>query len=137
MSRERSQILAYTDGACSGNPGPAGLGVVLICGDRRKEISQYVGEATSNIAELSAVVAALSAITDRTRAVVVYTDSSYTIGVLTKNWKIKANVELITKTRALVATFTEIRFEWVRGHSGIPENERCDVLARAAITRAA
>ena len=130
-------IIAYTDGACSGNPGPAGIGVVLVCGDKRKEISAYIGEGTSNIAELSAVVAALEAIKDRTREVVVHTDSSYTIGVLSKGWKAKKNVELIAQTRALAAAFSNLRFQWVPGHSGVVENERCDELARAAVKRRA
>jgi len=130
-------IIAYTDGACSGNPGPAGVGVVLVCGDKRKEISAYIGEGTSNIAELMAVLHALEAIKDRARAVVVHTDSSYTIGVLSKGWKAKANVELIAKTRALAAAFADLKFQWVPGHSGVVENERCDELARAAVKRRA
>ncbi|MBA3499520.1 MAG: ribonuclease HI [Myxococcota bacterium] len=128
-------IIAYTDGACSGNPGPAGVGVVLVCGDKRKEISAYIGEGTNNIAELMAVAHALEAIKDRAREVVIYTDSSYAIGVLSKGWKAKANVELIAKMRALAAGFSNLRFQWVRGHSGIVENERCDELAREAVKR--
>ncbi len=130
-------IIAYTDGACSGNPGPAGVGVVLVCGDKRKEISAYIGEGTSNIAELMAVVHALEAIKDRAREVVVHTDSSYTIGVLAKGWKAKKNVELIAKTRALASAFENLKFQWVPGHSGVVENERCDELARAAVKRRA
>jgi ribonuclease HI len=132
-SRRRDAILAYTDGACSGNPGPAGIGVVLVCGDHRREISEYLGEATSNIAELSAVVRALSAIKDRTRDVLVYSDSQYTIGVLTQNWKARANKELIEQARALASAFSRLRLSWVPGHAGVAENERCDVLAKAAI----
>ena len=126
-------IIAYTDGACSGNPGPAGIGVVLVCGDKRREISTYLGEGTNNIAELTAILAALEAIKDRRRAITVVTDSSYAIGVLTKNWKLKANVELILKMRALIAEFAQLRFEWVKGHAGHVENERCDELARTAV----
>lgn len=130
-------IIAYTDGACSGNPGPAGIGVVLVCGDKRREISTYLGEGTNNIAELTAILAALEAIKDRRRAITVVTDSSYAIGVLTKNWKLKANVELILKMRALIAEFAQLRFEWVKGHAGHVENERCDELAREAVKRRA
>lgn len=126
-------IIAYTDGACSGNPGPAGIGVVLVCGERRREISTYLGEGTNNIAELTAILAALEAIKDRKREVCVVTDSSYAIGVLTKNWKLKANVELIVRMRVLIAEFAQLRFEWVKGHAGHAENERCDELARAAV----
>jgi len=137
MARKRPDaILAFTDGACSGNPGPAGIGVVLVCGNYRKEISEYIGEATSNIAEVSAVVRALSAIKDRERHVILHSDSEYTIGMLTKGWKIRANKRLIEQARALAAAFPSLRFEWVPGHAGIAENERCDVLARAAIQAA-
>lgn len=136
MSRERpTAILAYTDGACSGNPGPAGIGVVLVCGEHRKEISEYIGEATSNIAELSAVVRALASIKDRARYVILHSDSQYTIGALTQNWKIRANKKLVEQARSLAATFARLRFEWVPGHAGVPENERCDQLARAAIRK--
>jgi ribonuclease HI len=130
------RILAYTDGACSGNPGPAGIGIVLVCGDHRRELSEYIGEATSNIAELTAVVRALTAIRDRTRPIVVHSDSKYTIGLLSRNWNAKANKALVQQARALVATFSRLRFEWVPGHAGVVENERCDTLAREAIRRA-
>ena len=137
MTRRRPDaILAFTDGACSGNPGPAGIGIVLVCGSRRKEISEYIGEATSNVAELSAVVRALSTIKDRGRHVILHTDSEYAIGAFTRTWKIRANKQLIEQARALAATFTNLRFEWIPGHAGIAENERCDVLARAAIQAA-
>lgn len=134
--RRKDAVLVFTDGACSGNPGPAGIGVVLVSGDHRKEISEYIGEATSNIAELTAVVRALSAIRDRTRHVIVYSDSEYTIGTLTRDWKVRANKGLIDKARQLAATFARLRFEWVPGHAGVAENERCDELARAAIRAA-
>lgn len=134
--RRKDAVLVFTDGACSGNPGPAGIGVVLVCGEHRKEISEYIGEATSNIAELTAVVRALSAIHDRTRHVIVHSDSEYTIGTLTRDWKVRANKALIDQARELAATFARLRFEWVPGHAGVTENERCDELARAAIRAA-
>ena len=136
MRRRPDAILAFTDGACSGNPGPAGIGVVLVCGSHRKEISEYIGEATSNIAELSAVVRALSTIKDRGRHVILHSDSEYTIGALTQKWKIRANKQLVEQARELAATFAHLRFEWIPGHAGIAENERCDSLARAAIRAA-
>jgi len=126
----------FTDGACSGNPGPAGVGIVLVCGEHRKEISEYIGEATSNIAELSAIVTALGAIKDRARHVILRSDSEYAIGVLTKDWKVRANKLLVEEARELAATFPHLRFEWIPGHAGIKDNERCDDLARAAIQRA-
>jgi ribonuclease HI len=126
-------ILAFTDGACSGNPGPAGIGVVLVCGDRRKEISEYIGEATSNIAELSAIIRALDAIKDRSRHVIVHADSEYAIGALTERWKIRVNRDLVEQARALAGSFARLRFTWVPAHAGVADNERCDQLARAAI----
>jgi ribonuclease HI len=134
--RRPDAILVFTDGACSGNPGPAGIGIVLVCGSHRKEISEYIGEGTSNIAELTAVMRALSSIKARDRHVILHTDSEYAIGALTKLWKIRANKDLVEQARALAATFANLRFEWVPGHAGIAENERCDALARAAIQAA-
>jgi ribonuclease HI len=127
-------IIIYTDGACTGNPGPMGLGAVVIDGGKRLEISEFLGEGTNNIAELTAVLRALEAVSDRaSRPVRVHTDSQYAIGLLSKNWKAKANQELVERLRGLTKRFPGLRFEYVRGHSGIPENERCDELARQAI----
>jgi ribonuclease HI len=88
------------------------------------------------ILAFTAVVRALSAIKDRNRHVIVHSDSEYTIGVLTKRWKIRANKSLIEQARELAGAFPKLRFEWVPGHAGVAENERCDVLARAAIQAA-
>ena len=131
----KETIHAYTDGACSGNPGPAGIGVVLICGERRKEISEYLGQGTNNIAELFAAKRALESVRDRDRTVVLYSDSSYVLGLLGKGWKPKANRELVEELRALTTRFSDLRFVKVPGHAGVPENERADQLARDAITR--
>jgi ribonuclease HI len=129
-------IHVWTDGACEGNPGPAGLGVVIIDGSERRELSEYLGQGTNNIAELSAILRGLESIPDRQRPVVVYSDSQYSIGLLTKNWKAKANTELVDKLRGLTRQFTDLRFVKVAAHSGIPLNERVDELARNAISRA-
>jgi len=128
-------IHVWTDGACSYNPGPAGLGVVIIDGDQRRELSEYLGEGTNNIAELTAILRGLEEVPDRARPVVVYTDSQYSIDMLTKNYKAKKNGELIAKLRHLTKQFPELRFVKVLGHSGIPENERVDALATGAISR--
>jgi ribonuclease HI len=128
-------IHVWTDGACTGNPGPAGLGVVIVDGKQRKELSEYLGQGTNNIAELTAILRGLETVTDRSRPVVVYSDSQYSIGLLTQNWKAKANVELVEKLRAVCREFSDLRFVKVAGHSGIPLNERTDQLARDAITR--
>jgi ribonuclease HI len=126
-------LIAYTDGACTGNPGPAGLGVLLIDGDQRRELSKYLGHGTNNIAELSAVEEALLAAEDHGRALVIHTDSQYAIGVLTKGWKAKANQELIARIKVTLKPFVKLQLRYVKGHAGIPDNERVDELARAAV----
>ena len=126
----------WTDGACSGNPGPMGIGVVAIDGGKRRELGEYLGVGTNNIAELTAIDRALDlAGADLgKRPVRIYTDSAYSIGVLSKNWKAKANQELIARMRRRLAGLHDIEFVKVSGHAGVPENERCDELARDAIT---
>jgi ribonuclease HI len=126
----------YTDGASSGNPGPAGIGVVLQCGAQRKEISEYIGTATNNIAELLAIQKGLAAVKNKRLPVRVYTDSSYAFGVLTLNWKPKKNTELISAMRRSMAAFDDLKLVKVRGHCGVAENERADALATSAIRRA-
>jgi ribonuclease HI len=128
-------IQVWTDGACTGNPGPAGLGVVIIDGKHRVELSEYLGEGTNNIAELTAILRGLESVKDKRRPVVVYTDSAYSIGCITKPWKPKKNVELIDELRDIARSFSDLRFVKVAGHAGIPLNERVDQLAREAITR--
>ena len=128
-------IHVWTDGACTGNPGPAGLGVVIVDGKQRRELSEYLGQGTNNIAELTAILRGLEEVADKQRPVVVYSDSAYSIGLLTQNWKAKANVELVEKLRAVCSEFADLRFVKVAGHAGIPLNERTDQLARDAITR--
>src|SRR5262245_41886799 len=133
---EKEPIHAWTDGACTGNPGPMGIGVVLISGKHRKEISEYLGPVgTNNIAELTAILRALESIKDRRRPIVGYGDSSYAIGLLSMGWKAKANKELVEQIRQLLRMFSDVEFVKVAGHAGVPENERCDELAREAILR--
>lgn len=127
----------YTDGACTGNPGPMGLGVVILDlgtpgQPGRREISEYLGMGTNNIAELTAIHRGLEEL-PRDRPVVVYSDSAYAIGLLSQNWKAKANQELVARLRQLLRGFSSVRFVKVAGHAGVPENERCDELARTAI----
>jgi ribonuclease HI len=130
----KDAIIVYTDGACSGNPGPAGLGVVILDGGKRRELSEYLGTGTNNIAELMAIVRALEEV-PRDRTVVVHSDSSYSLGLLGKGWKAKANQELVERMRTLAKGFTDLRLVKVDGHSGVAENERADELARAAIIK--
>ena len=131
--RDDRTVHIYTDGASSGNPGPSGVGVVLKCGDQRKELSDYIGEATNNIAELLAIEKGLAAVRNRSRPVRVYTDSSYAYGVLCLSWKPKKNLELIARIRRTMTAFPDLRLVKVPGHSGVEENERADRLAVAAI----
>jgi ribonuclease HI len=129
-------IHVWTDGACSGNPGPAGLGVVVVGdGTGQREISEYLGEATNNIAELTAILRGLESISDRTRPVIVYSDSAYSIGLLSQSWKAKKNVELVRELREVCRQFSDLRFVKVLAHSGIALNERVDQLAVSAISR--
>ena len=123
----------YTDGASSGNPGPAGLGVVLRWRGRGREIRRYLGEATNNEAELAAVLAALEAVKRPDLPVRLHTDSEYVIGVLVGGHRVKANVELIRRIQAAMVRFTALEFVKVPAHAGVPDNERADALARAAI----
>ena len=127
------QIEVYTDGACSKNPGPCGYGLLIRHGDSYREVSQYLGHGTNNIAELTAIKVALEQIEDPSKPVRLYTDSSYSIGVLTKNWKAKANQALIAGIRSQIAKFEDLRLIKVKGHAGHPLNERADTLATSSI----
>ena len=127
-------LIVYTDGACTGNPGPMGIGVVVVDGKERRELSEYLGVGTNNIAELTAIERAL-AICPRDRTVLVHSDSAYALGLLGKNWKAKANQELVARLRKLAAEFKDVRWVKVAGHAGVPENERCDQLAREAVEK--
>lgn len=128
-------IHVWTDGACTGNPGPAGIGVVIVDGTDVREVSEFLGDGTNNIAELTAIERGLQLVTARDRPVAVYSDSSYAIGLLSQGWKAKANVELVARLRTLCRTFADLRFVKVAGHSGIPLNERTDELATSAVRR--
>ncbi len=125
--------LAYTDGACSGNPGPAGLGVVLVGpGGERLEGFEYLGQGTNNVAELTAIQRAAEWAPASVPAVV-HTDSQYAIGVLSKGWKAKANQELVARVKASLARRTQWQLVYVPGHAGVALNERADELAREAV----
>ncbi len=135
MKHQPGVIVAHTDGACSGNPGPAGSGVVLEYGPYRRELSLYLGRATNNIAELKAIEAALRAIRRRDVPVVVATDSTYAERVLRGEYRARANRELVARIRRLLDEFDDVTLMHVRGHAGHVENERADELARQAVAR--
>jgi ribonuclease HI len=130
-------IHVWTDGACTGNPGPMGIGVVVLADGGRVERGEFLGLGTNNIAELTAIERGLqladTLAPERDRPVRVYSDSAYSIGVISLNWKAKANQELVARLRKQTAGYRDLTFVKVAGHAGVPENERCDELARRAI----
>ena len=132
----KNTIRIFTDGASSGNPGPAGIGVLLRFGAHEKEISRFIGEATNNIAELKAIEAGLQAVKNTGLPVHVYTDSNYAYGVLTLGWKSKKNKEIIEAIKKTISKFKDLTFIKVKGHSGHEGNERADYLATEAIKNA-
>ncbi|NLJ16057.1 MAG: ribonuclease HI [Clostridiales bacterium] len=141
MSENRDFVEIFADGACSGNPGPGGYGVILRCRGKEKEI--YGGEVntTNNRMELSGVIAGLSAL-NRPCDVKITSDSKYVVDGITKGWAEKwqkNNWIKSDKKPALNSDLWEellhllkihnVRFNWIKGHAGHPENERCDRLA--------
>jgi ribonuclease HI len=130
----KDAIHVWTDGGASPNPGPSAIGAVIVDGDRKTELSEFIGDGTNQIAELTAMLRGLQEAPARDRTVIVYSDSAYAIGLLSQGWKAKANVELVAELRELCRTFSDLRFVKVLGHSGIPLNERTDELATAALS---
>ncbi|MFA6247186.1 MAG: ribonuclease HI [Mucilaginibacter sp.] len=133
-------IEIYTDGASSGNPGPGGYGVILRSGQHYKELSAGFRKTTNNRMELLAVITGLEAIKTPNQQVTIFSDSKYVIDSIEKRWvhgwvakgfKDKKNKDLWLRYLA-IAKAHQIKFVWVRGHNGHPENERCDQLAVAA-----
>ena len=126
-------VIAYTDGACLGNPGPAGLGYAISFPDGREvSAGEPLGEGTNNIAELTAILRVLELVDNPDARLLIHTDSSYSIGVLTQGWKAKANKELIARIRGAMSSFSKIELIKVKGHSGVELNELVDDLARRA-----
>lgn len=139
---ERQPITLYTDGACSGNPGPGGFGVILRCGSLEKTISEGYACTTNNRMELLAVITGLESIRWERADVTVWSDSSYVVDSVEKGWVFnweqknflkKANADLWRRFLAVYRRHN-VNFVWVRGHNGHPENERCDRMAVAAYT---
>ncbi|RWY50282.1 ribonuclease HI [Mucilaginibacter gilvus] len=133
-------IEIYTDGASSGNPGPGGYGVILRSGAHYKELSAGFRKTTNNRMELLAVISGLEAIKSPNQQVTIYSDSKYVIDSIEKRWLQgwvakgfagKKNKDLWLRYLT-ISKMHQVRFVWVRGHNGHPENERCDVLAVAA-----
>ena len=133
LADDKETIHVYTDGASSGNPGPAGIGIYLQYGMHEKEISQYIGVATNNIAELEAIRVGLAEIKNPELPVRVYTDSSYALGLLTLGWKPKKNQDLVKSIKRVMGKFKDLTFIKVQGHAGNEGNETADRLATGAI----
>lgn len=130
----RPPIYLYTDGAASGNPGPGGYGAVLKCGGHEKELSGGFARTTNNRMELLAVIKGLEAIRWEGAEVSVFSDSTYVVNTITKNWKRKKNLDLWARFDELAGKFS-LKFNWIKGHAGHPENERCDRLAVSACSQ--
>ncbi len=127
-------VTIHTDGACSGNPGPAGSGVFAELGGGIWELSEYLGHSTNNVAELTAILRALERVEDPTAPVDVLSDSEYGLKVAAKLYKAKKNLDLVEQIWAQLARFTDLRLVKVPAHVGIAGNERADELARLAIS---
>lgn len=130
----------YTDGAASGNPGPGGYGAVLMAGHHRKELWGGFRRTTNNRMELLAVIAALEALKGEGHEVTVVSDSKYVVDAVEKGWVFdwekkhfakKKNPDLWERFLRIYRKH-RVRFQWIRGHNGHPENELCDRLAVAA-----
>ena len=130
----KADVVVYADGACTGNPGPAGLGGVIEIDGARRELSEYLGQGTNNLGELTAIQRAAEELAGETRSIEIKTDSKYAIGVLTQGWKAKANQALILDVKKALQKLPHVRVTYVPGHSGVPGNERADELARNAVT---
>ncbi len=146
MAETNDWVLLFTDGACSGNPGPGGWGALLRYREHEKELSGGEPATTNNRMELLAVIHGLEAMR-RPARVRICTDSQYVMKGITEwlvGWKRRGwktadrqpvkNVDLWQRLEAALAPH-QVEWEWVRGHNGHPENERVDELARAAIQR--
>ena len=137
------EVWIYSDGACSGNPGPGGWGAILRYGEHIKEISGGEAQTTNNRMELTAVLRALSMLKEPCRVHLV-SDSKYVLDALSKGWvwgwkkkgwiksdkKPALNVDLWEQLLPHIAKH-EMVYEWIKGHAGHPENERCDAMAVA------
>lgn len=141
------RVVIYTDGACLGNPGPGGYGVVLLYDSHRRELSEGFSLTTNNRMEIMAAIAGLEALKGPC-AVTLYSDSQYLVNAMTRGWARRwqandwwrtkderaVNADLWARLLALCER-PAVVFAWVKGHNGDAENERCDQLSREAINR--
>ena len=141
LNKPLKEVTIYTDGACSGNPGPGGYGVVLLYRGHRKEFSAGFRDTTNNRMEILAAIIGLESLKEKCK-VTLYTDSQYVVNSIEKGWAKKwrangwmrnkkepaLNADLWTRLLKLCEVH-DVQFVWVRWHAGNPENERCDQLA--------
>jgi len=141
------EVNIYIDGACSGNPGPGGYGIIIEYRGQKKEKSGGFSNTTNNRMEIMAAIIALESLKEKCK-VVIYSDSQYLVNAIMKGWALRwksngwmrnkkekaLNPDLWERLLKLCALH-EVEFSWVRGHEGNPENERCDQLAREASGR--
>ncbi len=139
------KVKIYTDGACSGNPGPGGYGVILLYGEHRKELSGAYDNTTNNRMEIIAAIKGLESLKERCQ-VTVYSDSQYLVNAITKGWVKKwqannwmrnktepaKNVDLWIRLLELLEKH-QVEWVWVKGHADNELNNRCDELAVKAI----
>jgi len=146
-SEPLKQVVLFSDSACLGNPGPGGYCVILIYGTYRRELSGGFRRTTNNRMELTASIKGLEALKERC-AVRLVSDSEYLVNAIAKRWvfgwrsrgwqrkagKVVPNADLWDEVIKLIE-FHDVSVEWIEGHAGHPENERCDLLARTAASR--
>lgn len=128
-----TKVAIYTDGACSGNPGPGGWAAILTDGIREKQISGGEENTTNNRMELLAAIKGLEALRYPCE-VDLYSDSQYLVSTMTKGWKRNKNVDLWAMLDYYVSMHS-INFIWVKGHASNEYNNKCDQMARAEITK--
>lgn len=143
MEQKRNPVFLYTDGACSGNPGPGGYGLILRSGHHEKEMSEGYALTTNNRMELLAVIKGLQALKFDHLEVVIVSDSKYVVDAIEKGWlfewekkgwkKVK-NPDLWQQFLPLYRKH-KVRFKWIKGHAGHEENERCDAMAVNAMSQ--
>ena len=125
-------VVIYTDGGASPNPGPAGCGILMMYGGHTLEIWEYLEKTTNNVAELTAILRALEHIKNKSLPILIYSDSSYAIGVLTGQMKATKNLDLIAQVRNEMAQCSRLQLLKVKAHVGIAHNEHVDKLVALA-----
>lgn len=143
MPENNNPVKIFTDGACLGNPGPGGYGAIIKCVEGAREISGGNPETTNNRMELTAVIEALRQL-ERPSNIVVVTDSNYVVkgmtewlpGWIKRQWRNSRKKPVLNRdlweTLVFLSRRHQIEWQWVKGHDGHPENERCDLLAKKA-----